>query len=193
MEEKTEDIITEIKHVFKLFDHQKNNTIAKKDVSAAIRVFPTNAEIEKAILPDLISNSATNLQGSTTNDTLVSINDATKQTSGNDRKGISYEAFEKKILEIKSAKLFESVPKEQLIRAFQTVEKHCCGDEKLKGFVKKDDLAALLKQKEFNLDCTEEEIQEFLKIAVTHQDKDSKNDKIYYFDYVDELFLQIQS
>lgn len=203
-----------IKQAFSLFDHNSSNRIAKQDIATLIRYlgyFPSDEDIQSMILPDLIQSKKQLAAGSD----ITNINQTVGSTVDGDVE-IEYDVFESKMLEIMKKKQYPTESIETVIRAFETIEKYLCEtnpnyqasstsnendnnnnttenekkNDGLKGFIYKDDFISLMNQNEWGLNGTE--CEEFLKMAITTSDPaDRENEKIYLYDYCDELQNQI--
>ncbi len=137
-----------IREAFDLFDKEKADAIIQEEVGTVMRAlgaFPTERALVLEILPEMQDDEPTGF--------------------------VSYQKFEKKMLQILASKEWDPDSGDVLLQAFRTI------DTENTGFISSDLLEELLSTK--GTPFRPKELESFMMIA-----KDPETGNIYYEDYV---------
>lgn len=148
---------TRIRAAFDMFDKDKKGCVIQEEVSTIMRylgVYPSEKDIIKKILPDMQEDEPSTF--------------------------VSYERFEKKMLEVLYTNEYQPDSDETLLSAFRVI------DSEKKGFIEAESMRELLVTK--GTPFREKEIEAFMNAA-----KDPQTGRVYYEDYIALLVKALES
>ncbi|TYZ69352.1 hypothetical protein PybrP1_008914 [[Pythium] brassicae (nom. inval.)] len=142
-----------IRAAFDMFDKDKKGCVVQEEVGTIMRylgAYPSEKDIIKKILPEMQEDEPSTF--------------------------VTFERFEKKMLEVLYTNEYEPDTDEALLAAFRTI------DAEKRGYIEADTMRELLITK--GTPFREKELEAFLGVA-----KDPQTGRIYYEDYI-AVFMQ---
>ncbi|OQS05675.1 hypothetical protein THRCLA_20558 [Thraustotheca clavata] len=146
----------QIRSAFDMFDKDRKGCVIQEEVSTIMRylgAYPSEKDIIKKILPEMQDDEPSTF--------------------------VTYEKFEKKMLEVMYTHEYEPDTDETLLAAFRVL------DPEKKGYIDADTMKELLMTK--GTPFREKELEGFMHVA-----KDMDTVKIYYEDYISLLTQELE-